>query len=55
MVPLSTIRDDLGIRPDITDINGMLERAIAQVTRLVRQRTNRWIHGAGIENGGTAH
>lgn len=53
MVPLSTIRDDLGIRPDITDINGMLERAIAQVTRLVRQRTNRWIHGAGIVNGGT--
>lgn len=53
MVPLSTIRDDLGISPEKTDINGMLERAIAQVTRLVRQRTNRWIHGAGIVNGGT--
>ncbi len=29
----------------------MLERALAQATRLVRQRTNRWIHGAAIANG----
>lgn len=54
MVPLATIREDLGLSLDDTSINSMLERAIAQATRLVRQRTNRWIHGTAIASGGVS-
>jgi len=54
MVPLATIREDLGLSAEDTSLNSMLERSIAQATRLVRQRTGRWIHGAAIASGGVS-
>lgn len=52
MVPLATLKDELGITS--TDSDTMLNRAIAQVTSIVRQRTNRWIFGCGTATGSTS-
>lgn len=54
MVPLATIKDELGIPSSITDADAMLNRAIAQITRIVRQRTNRWIIGLATVAGNTS-
>lgn len=51
MVPLATLKDELGI--DSTSADTMLNRVIAQVTSLVRQRTNRWLFGLGVATGST--
>jgi hypothetical protein len=52
MVPLATLKDELGVTS--TDLDTMLNRAIAQVTSIVRQRTNRWLFGLGAVTGTTS-
>lgn len=52
MVPLATLKDELGITSTTADT--MLTRVIAQITSLVRQRTNRWLFGLGSVTGNTS-
>jgi hypothetical protein len=51
MVPLATLKDELGIESTNSRMDTMLQRAIAQVTSVVRQRTNRWLFGCGTVTG----
>ncbi len=52
MIPLSTLKDELGVED--TSMDTMLNRVIAQVTAMVRQRTNRWLYGHGTVTGTTS-
>jgi hypothetical protein len=53
MVPLATLKNELGITSTAAD--SMLNRAIAHVTSIVRQRTNRWLFGHGTVTGTTSN
>jgi len=52
MVPLATLKEELGVTS--TELDTMLNRVIAQVTSIVRQRTNRWLFGLGTVTGTTS-